>query len=123
MKIFQQYGILLLLLLALAGCRGKQPKRMPDTLPDVRGTISEITAGQEKTEMLVLHVASVEGLEVPAKQASITVDKSTLMEDTKGEAVQREQLRKGLTVAAWLEGSPLKGDSISATAKAIRVEN
>lgn len=114
---------MLLAFLLLAGCRGDEPKRMPDTLPDVRGIIRDIQRTSENggEATAVVMVEAVQGIEVRYPKASITIDKSTLLETPEGEPLQLEQLQEGQEVEAWLEGEVMESFPVQAKAKAVRV--
>ncbi|MDX5422370.1 MAG: YobA family protein [Hymenobacteraceae bacterium] len=108
----------------LLSCRGGEPKRMPDTLPDVRGYITDIrkTAnnGSRQVKGIVM-VRAMEGLDVQYPDASIRVDENTLIEDADGERFELERLREGHEVEAWFEGDVMESMPVQGYAKAIRV--
>lgn len=123
MRAFYTCFIALLATLCLAGCRGDMPKRMPDTIPDIHGYIKDLkrTAGNGKAVVVLLQ--PIEELSPADKQASIKIDKSTLIEDDKGKAMTIEQLREGHEIQAWLEGDLPEPRSLRGIAKALRVVN
>ncbi|GAB3200337.1 glycerol kinase [Pontibacter aydingkolensis] len=112
-----------LLLLLLEGCRGDEPKRMPDTLPDVHGYISHIKKTTEKSEnsKAVVLVKAIEGIDAPYREADIRIDKNTLIENTSGKHLKLEQLREGQEVEAWFEGDVLESMPVQGYVKAVRV--
>lgn len=112
-----------LLLLLCSSCRD-EPKRMPDTLPDVRGHIEDIkrTANNGEAAKAVIMVRTIEGLEADHPSASLRIDENTLIEDTDGKALRLDQLREGHEVQAWLEGDLLDTMPVQGYAKAMRVE-
>jgi len=112
----------LVLLLVLSGC-SNEPKRIPDTLPDVHGYIGSIkrTANNSDAAKAVVMVKAMEGLEADYPDASIRIDKSTKIEDMDGKPLKVEQLREGHEIQAWLEGDVLESMPVQGYAKAIRV--
>jgi hypothetical protein len=125
MKLQSLYiPIVLLLLLAITSCRGDKPKRMPDTLPDVHGYISQIkrtTQKQDKYKATIM-VKAIEGVDVKYPVASIQLDKETLIESQTGEHLKLELLREGHEIKAWFDGEVLESYPVQGYVKAIRVE-
>ncbi|MBB6610972.1 DUF3221 domain-containing protein [Pontibacter sp. Tf4] len=111
---------LCLALLLLAGCRGKEPKRMPDTLPDIYGTITKISEGREN--MPQLHVRAADTTASGYPEASITIDKNTLIEDKDGQHLKAANLQQGQLVEVWFGNEVLESMPVQTTAKAIRVD-
>ncbi|WP_299824269.1 DUF3221 domain-containing protein [uncultured Pontibacter sp.] len=124
MKVYAPLMLAAVLLLLLAGCRGDEPKRMPDTLPDVRGYISHIKKTAEKSDQskAVLLVRTIEGIDVKQKEADIQLDKNTLIESQSGEYLKLEQLREGQEVEAWFEGDVVDAEPVRGYVKAVRVK-
>ncbi|MEJ8756106.1 DUF3221 domain-containing protein [Pontibacter sp. H259] len=107
-----------------ASCRGDEPKRMPDTIPDIEGTITSITdpqAGNSK-QRVQLMVEANKTKAVAIKQASINVTDDTLIEDTDGKRLKAGQLQQGREVEVWFDGPVMESMPVQATAKAIRVK-
>lgn len=112
----------LLLLTLLSSCR-QEPKRMPDTLPDVYGYITDIkftSKNDEKAKALVA-VKSLEGVPANYADASVSIDESTLIEDEAGEQLKLDQLREGHQIQAWFDGDVLENRPVRGKAKAVRI--
>ena len=122
MKKHRLICLYLVLLLVFSGC-SDEPKRIPDTLPDVHGYIGSIkrTANNSDAAKAVVMVKAMEGLEADYPDASIRIDKSTKIEDMDGKPLKVEQLREGHEIQAWLEGDVLESMPVQGYAKAIRV--
>ena len=114
----------MVLLLAWCCSCSDEPKRMPDTLPDVHGYIGEIkrTANKSGVVKAVIMVKAVEGLEGDYPDASLRIDENTLIEDATGKELKLEQLREGHEVQAWFEGDVMESMPVQGYAKAMRVE-
>ena len=123
MKISATFILAALLLSILAGCRGEEPKRMPDTLPDVHGYISHIKKTNEKSEKsrAVILVKAIDTSDVKYKEANIQVDKNTLIETSDGAHLKLEQLREGQEVEAWFEGEVMDSVPVQGYVKGLRV--
>jgi hypothetical protein len=115
--------VFLLLILLMASSCSKQPKRMPDTLPDVHGYIGDIkrTANKDGAAKAVVMVKAMEGLEADFPDASIRIDGNTLIQDMNGKNLKLDQLREGHEVQAWFDGDVLESMPVQGNAKAIRV--
>lgn len=111
------------LLLLFSSC-SDEPKRIPDTLPDVHGYIGSIkrTANNSDAAKAVVMVKAMEGLEADYPDASIRIDDNTKIEDMNGKPLKLEQLREGHEIQAWFEGDALETMPVQGYAKAIRVE-
>ncbi|MBC5993473.1 DUF3221 domain-containing protein [Pontibacter cellulosilyticus] len=112
-----------LLILVLASCRGGEPKRMPDTLPDVHGYISSIkkTNGKSDGSKAIVLVKALDGIKTTYTEANISIDKNTLIETQNGEELKVEQLREGQEVEAWFEGEVMESMPVQGYIKALRV--
>lgn len=108
----------------LAGCRGEKPKRMPDTLPDVHGYISNIktTAQKDNQSKAIINVKAIEGIDVKYQEASIRLDKKTLIESKTGKHLKLEQLREGQEIEAWFDGNIQESYPVQGYVKAVRVQ-
>lgn len=106
----------------LFSCR-QEPKRMPDTLPDVYGYITDIkfTSENKGKAKAVVAVKSLEGVETSYKNASVKIDEHTLIEDETGEALKLDQLREGHQIQAWFDGDVLESQPVQGHAKAVRI--
>ena len=113
----------ILLAVLFAACRGGEPKRLPDTLPDVHGYIANIKKTNEKSEKskAVVLVKAMEGIDTRYKEANIRIDKNTLIETESGEHLKIEQLREGHEIEAWFEGNIMESMPVQGYVKAIRV--
>ncbi|GHA76981.1 hypothetical protein [Pontibacter akesuensis] len=115
-------SFLLPLALLLSSC--EEPKRIPSTLPDVYGYITNIkrTANNGNAAKAVVAVKRMEGVEAKYADASIRIDENTLIENQDGKELKLEQLREGHEVQAWLEGDVLDATSpVQGYAKAVRI--
>ncbi|WP_241739265.1 YobA family protein [Pontibacter beigongshangensis] len=116
--------LLYLLAFLLASCSGDTARRIPDTVPDVQGTITSLkkTAAKNKDNNLaVILVESQEETTSIYARASIKIDSNTHIEDQDGGVLKPEQLREGQLVEAWLEGPVMESDPVQAYATAVRV--
>ena len=123
MITFLRTTILYLAILWLAACRGDEPKRMPDTIPDISGTITTLTPtepGNNKKRVQLL-VEATESSDAAHKQASITITDDTLIEDANGKRLKAGQLQQGQQVDVWFKGAVRESMPVQATAKAVRV--
>ncbi|MCX2740042.1 DUF3221 domain-containing protein [Pontibacter anaerobius] len=113
---------LLLLTVLLFSCR-QEPKRMPDTLPDVYGYITDIKRTSQNGEVVkaVVAVKAIEGVSANYTDASVKIDKHTLIEDETGEHLKLDQLREGHQVQAWFDGDVLMKQPVQGHAKAMRI--
>lgn len=111
------------MLLISSSCKDA-PKRMPDTLPDVRGYIDDIkrTNTNGGGVKAVIMVKKIEGLEADYPDASVRIDENTLIQDTNGKELKLEQLREGHEVQAWFEGGISESMPVQGYAKAMRVD-
>ncbi|PRY16519.1 hypothetical protein CLV24_101365 [Pontibacter ummariensis] len=114
------YWYLILLLLACA-CGGDEPKRIPTTLPDVHGSVSEVERSAKIDAILAtVQVKAMEGIAADYPAAIIRIDENTLLENATGEELPLAQVRVGSEVHIWFEEgileSPMEG-----YAKAVRV--
>ncbi|OKL39812.1 hypothetical protein [Pontibacter flavimaris] len=113
----------LLLTTALLSCR-QEPKRMPDTLPDVYGYITDIKRTSKEGEgkaKAVVAVKSLEGVAASYADASVKIDEHTLIEDETGEGLKLEDLREGHQIQAWFDGEVLERQPVQGHAKAVRI--
>lgn len=113
----------IVLALTLAGCRGDEPKRMPDTLPDITGMITQLQeAGKDAEEgEIQLLVEAPEDNGTNAPKASIKIDKNTLIETKGGARIKAGQLKPGLQVEVWYRDKVMETMPVQAEAKALRV--
>ncbi|WP_092099735.1 hypothetical protein [Pontibacter chinhatensis] len=122
MKKAPYYLICVLLLLTQLSCR-QEPKRMPDTQPDVYGYITHIkyTAKNGSKSSAVVAVKSLEDVVSTYKDASVRIDEHTLMENEVGEKLDIGQLREGHQIQAWFEGEVQEKAPVLGYAKAVRI--
>ena len=114
-----------LTLMLLCGC-SDEPKRIPDTLPDVHGYIGSIkrTASNDEAVKAIVMVKAIEGLQADYPDASIRIDEDTKIEDADGKPLKLEQLREGHEIQAWFEeGGMLESMPVQGYAKAVRVKD
>ena len=114
-----------LTLLLLSGC-SDEPKRIPDTMPDVHGYIGSIkrTASNDEAVKAIVMVKAIEGLQADYPDASIRIDEDTKIEDADGKPLKLEQLREGHEIQAWFEeGGMLESMPVQGYAKAVRVKD
>lgn len=109
-------------LILISGCRGDEPKRIPDTMPDVYGAITEVVADTDDRAKAVVMVRAIEGVEAKFPEASITIDDETLIEDSRGEELKLEHLREGQEIQAWFEGDVMESMPVQGYVKAIRIK-
>jgi hypothetical protein len=108
-----------------ASCRGEELKRMPDTLPDITGKITNLaeTATTQNNIHLQIMVEASQGKESTYPEASIKVDDDTLIEDKDGKRLKAGQLKQGQQVEVWFGDAVMESMPVQATAVAIRVSN
>ncbi|MFD3000744.1 DUF3221 domain-containing protein [Pontibacter toksunensis] len=124
MKNNKLHVVYLVLLLLLSSSCSDEPKRIPDTLPDVHGYIGDIkrTANKGNAAKAVIIVKSIEGIKANFPDGSVRIDENTLIEAATGEELKLEHLREGHEVQVWFEGDVLESVPVQGYAKAIRVE-
>jgi hypothetical protein len=110
------------ILLFFSGC--DKPKRIPSTLPDIRGHITnlKLTSDKKGTVAVVL-VESIEGVDTKSSKASIRIDQTTLIRDDNGDVVKLEQLDEGEEIEAWFTDEFDQSLPVETTATAVRVMN
>jgi hypothetical protein len=123
MKICHQSIISFILLAFLSGCRGDEPKRMPDSMPDVYGIVTGITANKEEHTTISVMVKTIEGVESKFPDANITIDDNTLIEDFKGKRLKAGQIREGQQIQAWFEGDVMESMPAQGYVKAVRLKS
>ncbi len=111
-------------LVLLVACRGDEPKRMPDTIPEITGTITTLTqtdATKQNIQLQIIVTATdKEAGQYP--QASIKVLDETLIETDKGKRVKAGKLREGQLVNVWFnDGVIAESMPVQVSAKAIKV--
>jgi hypothetical protein len=109
-------------IVSIVSCRGDEPKRMPDTLPDIKGSITSLTetGTTQKNSRLQLVVEAEKGNAGTYPQASVKVDENTLIEDNNGKRLKAGQLKQGQQVEIWFDGAVMESMPVQATAIAIR---
>ncbi|WP_052738657.1 hypothetical protein [Pontibacter korlensis] len=114
---------LLLVVAIVMSCR-QEPKRMPDTLPDVYGYVTDIkrTANNGSGAMAVVAIKALEGVEANYDDASVKIDEHTLLEDQTGEPLTLAELREGHEIQAWFDGDVLASKPVQGRAKAVRIK-
>ncbi|MBC5775332.1 DUF3221 domain-containing protein [Pontibacter sp. KCTC 32443] len=107
----------------LTNCRGDEPKRMPDTVPDINGSITSLTETEAEGSKITaqLLVEAKEGSRATYPSASIKVDHNTLIENNEGKRIKAGLLQEGQEVEVWFDGPVRESMPVQATAKAIRV--
>ncbi|NEM98150.1 DUF3221 domain-containing protein [Pontibacter burrus] len=114
---------LLYLAVLLLSCRGDEPKRIPDTLPDIIGSVITISqpATQDQKEPLQLLVKADDEQATNYSQASVTVNKNTLIESKDGKHLKAGALQEGQLIEVWFEDEVMESMPVQARAKAIRI--
>lgn len=112
-----------LALLLLLSCRESELKRMPDTLPDIRGNITGLSkqAKEEERVVVTVMVKSGEGLDARIPEASIRVTEETLIEDGTGKKLSAEALKQGQEVDVWLGEEMMESLPVQTDAIAVRI--
>ena len=121
MKI--QSSLLLLLIILTTSCRGEEPKRMPDTLPDIRGSITTLQTSKDEKDhaYTTLVVESIEGISAEFPKASITAGENTLIETQDGAELTVEALQEGQSVQVWIDREIIDPSAVEAKAIAIKI--
>jgi len=114
--------ISVLLLATGLSCR-QEPKRMPDTLPDVYGYITHIkyTAKNGNKTSAVVAVKSLEGVSATYTDANVRIDEHTLIEDEGGTQMALNELREGHQIQAWFDGQVQEKQPVLGRAIAVRI--
>lgn len=113
--------ISLAFMLLFFSCRDSELKRMPDTLPDIRGSISSITNVAQNQEGITISVTAAEETATGVTEASINVTDETLIEDSTGKKLSTDALRQGQEVDVWFGETTMESHPIQTDAIAIRV--
>ncbi|WP_439880026.1 DUF3221 domain-containing protein [Pontibacter sp. MBLB2868] len=96
---------------------------MPDTMPDVYGYINAISTDRDADAVrAMVMVKAVEGVEAKYREANISIDDKTLIEDSKGEKLTVEQLQEGQEIQAWFEGDVVETLPARGYVKAVRIK-
>jgi len=111
------------LILLLFSCRDSDLKRMPDTLPDIRGTIENLSRPEEgkKDATATILVKATDGTKMQATEASITVTKDVLIEDKAGKKLTPDALLQGQEVEVWFGNKTMESMPVQTDAIAIRI--
>jgi hypothetical protein len=119
-RVLLQWGLVLGLL--ITGCRGEEPKRMPDTIPDITGMITQLQEHEEDTkDEIQLLVETQEDDGANTLSASVIINKHTLIETKDGARIKAGQLKPGLLVEVWYREKIMETMPAQAEAKALRV--
>ena len=112
-----------LAVLLLAGCQTQDGFQIPNSQPDMRGSITNIkkTNSKKKEGIAVVMVESVEGVQTGLTKATLRIDAKTYIENVEGATLRLEQLREGQLVEAWFDEQPMDSFRVQAHAAAIRV--
>lgn len=118
-------SILPLVALLLAGCQTQDGFQIPNTQPDMRGSITNIkkTNSKKKEGVAVVLVESVEGVQTNYTQATLRIDAKTYIENLQGATLRLEHLREGQLVEAWFDEQVMESFPVQAHASAVRVSN
>lgn len=117
--------ILVTALLLFTGCRDSELKRMPDTLPDIRGDITAISKADQnqKDNSVTILVEAPEERKERVPEASIIVTEETKIEDSTGKSLSVDALRQGQEVEVWFGETIMESLPVQADAIAIRIRN
>ena len=116
--------ILFLLVVVATGCSGKRDKSIPDTPPDIQGTITTLkrTASKNEPSVAVVLVDAIAGIEAKYTQASIKIDGKTHIADTIGNELKVEQLQEQHQIEVWFDGPVQESMPVQAHAAAVRLK-
>lgn len=117
--------ILVTALLLFTGCRDSELKRMPDTLPDIRGDITAISKADQnqKDNSVTILVEAPEDRKERVPEASIIVTEETKIEDSTGKSLSVDALRQGQEVEVWFGETIMESLPVQTDAIAIRIRN
>ncbi|RIJ42843.1 DUF3221 domain-containing protein [Pontibacter oryzae] len=123
-KITPLYFLITVLSATFLFACSKEPKRIPDTMPDVHGYITNIKRAATNDEAVKAEVAvkALDGVEAQFKDANIKIDEHTLIEDETGKMLTLKNLREGHEVQVWFDGEVMESDPVQAYAKAVRIK-
>lgn len=116
--------ILFMFTVFATGCTGQTGPSIPDTQPDIQGTITTLkrTTSKSQPSVAVVLVEAIAGLETNYPQASIKIDKETHIEDAEGSILKVEQLQEQQQVDIWFDGPVKESFPVQAHAAAVRVK-
>ena len=106
------------------GCTGQTGKAIPDTIPDIEGTITTLKRTNPKIEqsVAVVLVEAIADQETNYPKASVKVDDDTHIEDAEGNVLKVEQLQEQQQVEVWFDGPVMESFPVQAHAAAVRVK-
>lgn len=111
--------------LLLAGCRESELKRMPDTLPDIKGNIIQLSEPEQDREdeafTILVKTRETEDRIVP--EARIRVTEETKIEDQKGKELSASALKQGQEVDVWFANKIIGSSPVQADAIAIKIRS
>lgn len=110
-------------LLLFWSCRDSDLKRMPDTLPDIKGQITTLSGSGEGTKdaAITILVKATEGTNAKVPAASIQVTNDTLIEDAKGKKLSVGALKQWQEVEVWFSGRIMESMPVQTDAIAIKI--
>jgi DNA repair exonuclease SbcCD nuclease subunit len=106
-------------MLLSVSCRDSELKRMPDTLPDIRGNIAQVSIKEQNSNDDYLILVKATGKEDKrVTEASIKVSNKTKIEDHTGKDLSVHVLKQGQEVDVWfgdkiMDSSPVQADAIA----------
>ena len=121
------YSLLLLMtaVLLFVRCRDSELKRMPDTLPDVTGSITQLSVTEQNRDdnVLTIRVQATETEAIRITEASIKVTEETKIEDQAGKDLSLSALKQGQEIDVWFGDKVIGSSPIQADAIAIRIRS
>lgn len=118
---FYTYLFLTGIILLLFSCRDSELKRMPDTLPDLRGNINSLSVSEQDKGHLTILVKSEKETAAEVTEASVNVTEETLIEDSTGKKYSPEALQQGQEIEVWFGESVMETMPVQTNAIAIRI--
>lgn len=110
-------------MLLFVSCRDSELKRMPDTLPDIRGNITQLSSTQHngKDDAFAISVKAKNEKDIRVTEAIIIVTEETKIEDGAGKDLPISALKQGQEVDVWFGDKLMESFPVQANAIAIRI--
>ncbi|WP_242926995.1 DUF3221 domain-containing protein [Pontibacter vulgaris] len=110
-------------LFILGGCGAEEPDKLPDTTPDIRGSITTFkkAAAKKDNSITMVLVEAADTDSTKFRKANLRIDNTTLIQNQKGDNMRLGQLQQGQQIEAWLEGPVMESDPVQAHAAALRI--
>ncbi len=107
----------------LWGCSSEEPGQLPNTTPDIRGSITTFkkAAAKKDNSVTMVLVEAAEKHSTKFRKANLRIDSATIIKNKKGDDLRLGQLQQGQQIEAWFEEPVLESDPVQAHAAALRI--